>query len=334
MTTRDFDALNVELLACAAAFRTQLKSGDASDVPSLLDRTAVIIDSIRDMALVMVYEPDTTLLVTDGHGEAKSEVTTEIDIIRWHESWRRRLSDARQDYDRLPEVREWQQTFIAACKEDRALLTRILSHMSVGDQNDIEGWIAEARSQVDAWYKAGKLLVEAGYAMKGLSTIESLDRLQRSSLGTLNAIQRSLDALRDSSPQSRTSLVPVGGLVTHEGSLKGHTIDRHIGRSVAELQLRLSTEPALRMASSFSDRTIAERAIAAGIVLEYPAIEKWLAGKVGIFRIVTKLMPWPVGVVIFRDREQVVQAYRFKCVLLRDRDSPTGFIIRTAYPTI
>lgn len=55
----------------------------------------------------------------------------------------------------------------------------------------------------------------------------------------------------------------------------GHTLERHVGRSDAELAARLAREPNLRTASSFLDRATAERVVAATLAEAAPRIARW-----------------------------------------------------------
>lgn len=55
----------------------------------------------------------------------------------------------------------------------------------------------------------------------------------------------------------------------------GHTLERHVGKSDAELAARLKAEPDISAASSYFDRTTAERSVSAVLVKKAAEMEKW-----------------------------------------------------------
>lgn len=56
----------------------------------------------------------------------------------------------------------------------------------------------------------------------------------------------------------------------------GHTLERHVGRSDAELARRLERERSINAASTFTDRTTAERVVGAALAREQRRIAGWL----------------------------------------------------------
>ena len=72
-------------------------------------------------------------------------------------------------------------------------------------------------------------------------------------------------------------LVPGGGLAAHEAA-GGHTIARHVARTDAELAARLAAEPGINGASTFTDRAVAESAMADTIEANQAAVDAWLQG--------------------------------------------------------
>ncbi len=78
-------------------------------------------------------------------------------------------------------------------------------------------------------------------------------------------------------PGDTSPLAPGGGLNSHEAR-GGHLIDRHIGKTDAELLQRLQRDPRIRASSTFTDRATAERV--ANEVLSNPQniveINRWL----------------------------------------------------------
>lgn len=55
----------------------------------------------------------------------------------------------------------------------------------------------------------------------------------------------------------------------------GHTLDRHVGKTDAELRQRLKHEPNISAASSYEDRATAERVVAAAIEQNAQKIRNW-----------------------------------------------------------
>jgi hypothetical protein len=58
--------------------------------------------------------------------------------------------------------------------------------------------------------------------------------------------------------------------------LGGHTLERHVGRSDQQLIERLEREPEISAASTYKDREIAEKTVAATLGRERDRIESWL----------------------------------------------------------
>jgi len=69
--------------------------------------------------------------------------------------------------------------------------------------------------------------------------------------------------------------VPGGGLGAHENA-GGHTIAEHVGKTDAELAARLAREPHIPAASTFTNRAVAENAIAQALEANQAAINAWL----------------------------------------------------------
>ena len=55
----------------------------------------------------------------------------------------------------------------------------------------------------------------------------------------------------------------------------GHTLERHIGRSDAELHERLQHEPDISAASTYTDRATAERVVGAALRQNEDKIQRW-----------------------------------------------------------
>jgi Bacterial CdiA-CT RNAse A domain len=59
-------------------------------------------------------------------------------------------------------------------------------------------------------------------------------------------------------------------------SLGGHTLYRHVGRTDEQLATRLRREPNISAASTWTDREIAERTVAAALAADRGRIENWM----------------------------------------------------------
>lgn len=58
--------------------------------------------------------------------------------------------------------------------------------------------------------------------------------------------------------------------------LGGHTLRRHVGRSDQQLIERLAEEPNISAASTYTDRAVAEKTVAAALAREQDRVESWL----------------------------------------------------------
>ena len=125
-------------------------------------------------------------------------------------------------------------------------------------------------------------------------------------------------------------LAPYGGLAAHEAA-GGHTIARHIGKTDADLASRLAAEPRISGASSFTDRAIAESAIAQTIDANQAAINTWLSGSSPRL-VVNHTLSGPVGRSLARGAARPIDALGVRLVLQRDPSLPTGYRIVTGFP--
>jgi toxin YxiD len=62
----------------------------------------------------------------------------------------------------------------------------------------------------------------------------------------------------------------------HDEQRGGHTLDRHVGRTDAELQERLERERNISAASTWTDRATAEEVVAEALRAERRRIEGWM----------------------------------------------------------
>jgi hypothetical protein len=110
----------------------------------------------------------------------------------------------------------------------------------------------------------------------------------------------------------------------------GHTLDRHVGRSDAELRRRLAEEPGISAASSFADRAIAERVVAATLDRERRRIERWLQRGGGNLALDYRGAPGEVvGRTLARGDREARATGEARVVLRRSGGS---FFVLTAFP--
>lgn len=131
----------------------------------------------------------------------------------------------------------------------------------------------------------------------------------------------------------RAQIVPNGGLRTHEDR-GGHTLQKHVDKSVAELAERLVREKRITGSSSFSGRESAESAIAGALEANDGAIKSWLASGPSRPLVIRHSEAAPVGVSLPRGAAQPVPASKLVVVLMPDAGTSTGYRIHTAYPTL
>jgi filamentous hemagglutinin len=125
-------------------------------------------------------------------------------------------------------------------------------------------------------------------------------------------------------------LAPGGGLAGHEAR-GGHTIARHVGKSVVELSERLATQSSLKAASSFSNRAAAESAVSSTLGANSSEISSWLSGSAQRL-VLTHSMGDAIGWTLERGASFTQPASSVRMVLVRDAASSIGYRILTAYP--
>jgi Bacterial CdiA-CT RNAse A domain len=75
-------------------------------------------------------------------------------------------------------------------------------------------------------------------------------------------------------PASPGTNAPARDLADDE-RMGGHTLARHVGKTDAELAERLRREPQISAASTYNDRNIAERSVAAALASSRGKIDAW-----------------------------------------------------------
>ncbi len=134
-------------------------------------------------------------------------------------------------------------------------------------------------------------------------------------------------------PQTTVAFVPSipgGGLDVHEAA-GGHTLERHVGKTEAQLGQRLASETKISAASSFTDRSVAEAAIAEAMNRNQSAIDSWMKSRGNRYTMDYNANRI-IGITLRRRASRATSTSRLKIVLQRSDKLPPGYFILTAYP--
>ncbi len=134
-------------------------------------------------------------------------------------------------------------------------------------------------------------------------------------------------------PQTTVAFVPNipgGGLDFHEAA-GGHTLERHVGKTEAELAQRLDRDKRISAASSFTYRSVAEAAIAEAMNRNQSAIDSWVKSRSNRYTIDYNANK-TIGITMRRGASKATQTSRLRIVLQRSDKLPPGYFILTAYP--
>jgi ribosomal 50S subunit-recycling heat shock protein len=130
---------------------------------------------------------------------------------------------------------------------------------------------------------------------------------------------------------ARASLakVPGGNLKVHEAR-GGHTLLKHVNKTVGDLRARLRSEPWLKTASAFTNREIAEDAVQGVLKMNGPTIKSKLIFQDGE-AVLVQSFNRAIGNVVTRDG--VVRASKQITVVLVKDASKLGHHVKTAFPS-
>lgn len=132
-------------------------------------------------------------------------------------------------------------------------------------------------------------------------------------------------------PLDPTEQVPGGGLEAHENA-GSHLIERHVGKSEADLIERLGREK-ISASSSFVDLPSAERFVAQTIALNQDKVDAWLDGKGGNRLVLQERFDASTGISVSRGDMQAEDVHSVKLVLERSDALGIGYRIVTGYPS-
>lgn len=155
----------------------------------------------------------------------------------------------------------------------------------------------------------------------------ALDALPASARESIDATKRQLDEFFTAA----TKQVPGGGLAAHEAA-GGHLIERHVGKSEADLRARLDADPKISGASSFRTLERAETVVGDAIAANRQRIDDWLAGS-GTRLVLNHNASASTGISLNRGAADAADVNSVRLVLQRDASMETGYRIVTGYPT-
>jgi hypothetical protein len=123
-------------------------------------------------------------------------------------------------------------------------------------------------------------------------------------------------------------------LATEEAA-GGHTIARHVGRTEADLRLRLTKQPAIEAASTFKSLGDAERMVAANLRANRGAIETWAkAAKPGQTKAFSYAAGKAVGHGVVRATGKLTDMSNVVVVLRKVVSQNRVYFVLTAYPKL
>ncbi|MGH1486449.1 MAG: RNase A-like domain-containing protein [Cellvibrionaceae bacterium] len=121
-----------------------------------------------------------------------------------------------------------------------------------------------------------------------------------------------------------------GSLIRHE-NFGGHTIQRHVGKSDAQLIDRFSLEPHIPSSSTFTDLETATRAIGDVVVVNKNKIESWFQSSDSELPLRMDVN-YKVGRTIESGSMAIQESQKVFVLIRRDPLMPKGYRIHTAYP--
>ncbi|PHM35526.1 Toxin CdiA [Xenorhabdus szentirmaii] len=119
-------------------------------------------------------------------------------------------------------------------------------------------------------------------------------------------------------------------LIYHE-NFGGHAIERHVGKSDAQLLARFKNDPRVLASSTFTDMKTAEWAIGNGIAANREKLTTFMAGN-DTRMVLNHKMPVNVGRVIPKGSTKSHESNNIVIVIDKDPLMPNGYRIQTAYP--
>jgi hypothetical protein len=161
-----------------------------------------------------------------------------------------------------------------------------------------------------------------------LCTIASIIVLFKSAISPVSA--QHISSIPEQTTVAFAPGIPGGGLDFHEAA-GGHTLEKHVGKTEAQLAQRLASEKRISGASSFTYRSVAESAIAEAMSEKKSAIDSWV--KKGGNRYTIQYDTHKIiGITLGRGASKATSTSRLKIILQRSTKLSPGYFILTAYP--
>jgi hypothetical protein len=120
--------------------------------------------------------------------------------------------------------------------------------------------------------------------------------------------------------------------LTLDDAKGGHTLSRHVAKMDDELRERLQREPNISAASTYTDRTTAERVVAAAIQKNQDKIQRWMqrgARRPNLVLDYTEPND-AIGRVMFRRARGSVPCDH--AIVVLKADGPSDYHVLTSYP--
>ncbi|NBJ32318.1 filamentous hemagglutinin N-terminal domain-containing protein [Serratia fonticola] len=152
-----------------------------------------------------------------------------------------------------------------------------------------------------------------------------------SAAGVAAGIGKGSGAKETTAMGQSSTIVPGGGLAAHEKA-GGHLIDRHVGKTEAELFDRVSTGNT-KTASTFTDRATAEAVTSKVIDSNQSKIQSYLSGSQKGYLELDYQSSAAIGISVTRGATSAVPATNARIIIGRDPSMPDGYKIITGYPT-
>jgi hypothetical protein len=186
-----------------------------------------------------------------------------------------------------------------------------------------EAWSAAVRDP--SWW--GQNVLAASTALAGAGAASRAEGVAAEESAAARGAARA--------PGRNTPIAEGGGLRAHEGGpSRAHLIEKHVGKTSAELEARMARSPRMKGSSSFYDRAHAEAAASRALAANEAKIAEWSRGA-SDGRLVIDYHPrgpsFPVGIHAARDAAAAPVA-GVRLVLIKDASLPSGFRILTGYP--
>ncbi|RYC10469.1 RNase A-like domain-containing protein [Nocardioides zhouii] len=290
--------------------------------------TAGLADHV-DMAVALIEgqrSPEVPYAV-----DALGELTRLIGDTAWQLS---HLADACEEYaDAVEETRDRTRELLGEVAQmivEGAAISVIVTGLTggLGGGATAVAAAARVRSQAPRFY-ALLVSLRAGVA----ATAARLERVRDELAVVRTRVEKFVrvpvrDEVGAVNPSAWVPRKP-GWLRSHEVP-PGHTIERHVGRTLDELTQRLNLRPGMPLASTFDDQQSAERLIALTLERRAEEIETWLLDPTHRLTLIEDLAQ-RTGTTMGRDGI-VHTPTGIRVVLLPDSRARSGWRILTAFP--